>query len=139
MTALHPTLKLFSRQTSTGPTTWQQNSSLASPELCSSIPLLLLKRWRRKQERKWAVVARGSASLSWSMSRVWDGTDKLASRCSVRGMRWESSETFCQQVYKHPNCEVFMRMLVFRLGGLVLRQRWNRCQQHCPSVRPFIC
>ncbi|XP_077028277.1 uncharacterized protein LOC143692254 [Agelaius phoeniceus] len=81
---------------------------------------------------------KGLASLSWSMSRVWDGLpDKLSSRCSVR-MRWESSETFCQQAYKHPNCEVFMWMLVSRLGGLVLRQRWNRCQQRCP-VRAFVC
>lgn len=32
-----------------------------------------------------------------------------------------------------------MRMLVSRLGGLVLRQCWNWRQQPCPSVRPSFC
>ncbi|XP_066425890.1 uncharacterized protein [Molothrus aeneus] len=96
------------------------------------------ERWRRKQEKKWAITARGSR-LCPGRCPGWDGLpDKLSSRCSVRGMRWESSETLCQQAYKHQNCEVFMKMLVSRLGGLVLRQRWNRCQQRCP-VRAFVC
>lgn len=76
MTALHPALKPCSpRRSSPGPTACQPSSVWHRPH---SVSRLLCRYWedgegKERMERKWAVRARGSACLRWSMSREWTG------------------------------------------------------------------